>query len=208
MSAVLEFTQEPPREVWLISRYEPRKRKRVLLTPEDEEKIFNSSEYEIVGGEVYERPMPNPEHARIQAKLAAKMLIFVEENNLGMVYTECHFRLTEDQTRVPDVAFVSFESFPDTGEPTGSRWLTPPDLAVEIVSPNDVLQEVYEKIDEYLNAGVKQVWLIIPEQRILTVYRSRKNVTILTEEDELIGENVLPNFRVKLSYLFQKPLQK
>lgn len=208
MSAVLEFTPEPPKEVWLISRYEPRKRKRVLLTPEDEEKILSSSEYEIVDGELYERPMPNPTHSRIQIKLGSKLLAFVEENNSGMVYTECHFELKRNLTRVPDIAFVSFERFPENGEPAGSRWLISPDLAVEIVSPNDVLNEVFEKIDEYFAAKVKQVWLVSPEQKTLTIYRSRKSATILTEEDELISEDILPGFRLKLSDIFQKPTRK
>lgn len=91
MSAVLEFTQEPPREVWLISRYEPRRRKRILLTPENEEKILNSSEYEIVDGEVYERPMPNPKHGQIQALIATEINLFLKTNKLGAVYTETHF---------------------------------------------------------------------------------------------------------------------
>jgi Uma2 family endonuclease len=208
MSAVLEFTQEPPREVWLISRYEPRKRKRVLLTPEDEEKILSSSEYEIVNGELYERPLPNPEHSRIQLKLGAKLLSFVEENDLGMAYTECHYELAMKLTRVPDVAFVSFDRFPESGEPKDSRWRIPPDLAVEIVSPNDIWQEVYEKIDDYLRTGVKQVWVISPEQKILSVYRSRKDVTILTEEDDLISKDVLPGFHLKLSELFRQPKRK
>lgn len=205
MSTVLEFRSEPPKEVWVVSRYKPRKRQRVLLTPEDEEKILGSSEYEIVDGEIYERPMPNPEHGRIQLKLGSKLLAFVEENKLGMVYTECHFELKKNLIRVPDVSFVSFERFPQDGEPGGSRWLIQPDLAVEIVSPSDVLHEVFKKIDEYFAAKVKQVWLISPEQKFLTVYRSRKDSTILTEEDELVSEDILPGFRLKLSDIFQKP---
>lgn len=208
MPAVLEFTPDPPKEVWLVSRHESRKRQRVLLTPEEEEKILSSSEYEIVDAELYQRPIPNPAHSRIQIKVGSKLLAFAEEHNLGMVYTECHFQLKKNLTRVPDIAFVSFERFPPDGEPTGSRWLIQPDLAIEIVSPSDVLNEVFEKIDEYFEARVKQVWLVAPEQKILTIYRSRKNATILTEEDEFISEDVLPGFKLRLSDIFQKPIRK
>lgn len=204
MSAILEFTERPPKEVWLVSRDEP-VRKRVLLTRDEEEKIINSSRYEIVDGEIRERAMPNPEHARIEAKLSAKLTNFVEESNLGVVYSECHFELAEKLTRVPDVAFVSFERFPESGESKGSKWQIAPDLAIEIISPTDDYKDVFEKLDEYFVAGVKQVWLVEPERKVLTVYYSQTRTTILTENDELICEAVLPGFWLRLKEIFQMP---
>ena len=200
----MEITQEPPREVWLISRDKP-VRKKVWLTADEEEKIINSSRYEIVDGEIYERSMPNPEHARIEAKITTKIGKFLENNPIGEVYTECHFQLKKKLTRVPDIAFVSFERFPESGEPKGSKWLIAPDLAIEIISPTDDYEEVFKKLSEYFAAKVKQVWLVSPEQKTLTVYRSRKDAAILTEEDEVVCEEILPGFRLKLSDIFQAP---
>lgn len=205
LTADLEFAIEPPREVWLVSRHEPRKRRRVLLTPEQEEKLLSTSRFEIEDGEFQERPMPNPEHGRIQAKITIKIGVFLESNPIGEVYTETSFELEKKLNRVPDVAFVSFERFPESGESDGSRWQIVPDLAIEIVSPTDDYRDVFKKLDEYLAASVKQVWLVSPQQKTVSVYRSRKDVTIFVEEDELVCEEVLPGFRLKLSEIFQTP---
>ena len=204
MSAVLEDVETAPKEFWLVSNGEPARRK-VLLTPEFEEKIYSSGRYEIVYGEIKERSMPSPVHGRIQAKITAKLLSHVEENDLGAVYTETHFELAENLSRVPDIAFVSFERFPEEGEDKSSRWHVAPDLAVEVVSRTGNFEDVQEKITECFAFGVRQVWIVSPESKTLTVYHSRKQATILGDEDELICENALPGFRLKLTEIFQPP---
>jgi Uma2 family endonuclease len=206
MSAVLADVEIEPKEFWLVSNSEPARRK-ILLTPEFEEEIYSSGRYEIVYGEIKERSMPSPVHGRIQLKIAAKLLSHVEENNLGAVYTETHFELAENLSRVPDIAFVSFERFPEEGEDKSSRWHIAPDLAVEVVSPTDDYEDVQEKITEYFTFGVRQVWIVSPESKTLTFYHSRKQATILGEEDELVNEDILPGFRLKMSEIFQTPRQ-
>lgn len=204
MSAVLENTESKLQEFWLVSNGEP-VRKKIALTPEFEEEIYSSGRYEIVYGEIKERSMPSPVHGRIQLKIGAKLLSHVEENNLGVVYTETHFEFAENLSRVPDVAFVSFGRFPEDGEDKSSRWHIAPDLAVEVISPTDDYEDVQEKITEYFTFGVRQVWIVSPESKTLTVYQSRKQTTIFGEEDELICEDILPGFRLPLSEIFQKP---
>jgi len=204
MSTVAENLEIKPQEVWLVPKVNPA-RKKIALTPEFEEEIYSSGRYEIVYGEIKERSMPSPIHGRIQLKLGAKLLSHVEENNLGAVYTETHFEFAEKLSRVPDVAFVSFERFPESGEDESSRWHIAPDLAVEIISPTDDYEDVQEKITEYFTFGVRQVWIISPESKTLTVYFSRTEVKILTETDELKSEDILPDFRLNLSEIFQVP---
>ncbi len=204
MSAVTETNQSKTQEIWLVLNGEP-VRKKLPLTPEIENELLTSGRYEIVYGELRERAMPSPMHGRIQAKIAAKLLIFVEENNLGVVYTETLFQFAENLARVPDIAFISFERFPESGEEKGSRWHLAPDLAIEVISPTDDYEDVQEKITEYFTFGVKQVWIISPESKTLTVYHTRKQVTILSADDELICQDVLPNFRLRLSEIFQTP---
>ena len=204
MSSVTENLEAKPQEFWLIPSVSPA-RKKIALTPEFEEEIYSSGRYEIVYGEIKERSMPSPVHGRIQAKIAAKLLSHVEENNLGVVYTETHFEFAEKLSRVPDVAFVSFGRFPESGEDDTSRWHIAPDLAVEVISPTDDYEDVQEKITEYFTFGVKQVWIISPESKTLTVYFSRTSVKILTETDELTDEEVLSGFRLNLSEIFQVP---
>ncbi len=204
MSSVGETQETKPQEFWLVPNGEP-VRKRIALTPEFEEEIYSSGRYEIAYGEIKERPMPNPVHGRIQARIAAKMLLHVEENNLGAVYTETHFEFAKNLSRIPDIAFISFERFPEEGEDKSSRWHIAPDLAVEVVSPTDDYENVQEKITEYFTFGVRQVWIISPESKTFTVYFSRTEVKILTETDELVGEEILPGFRLKLSDIFTVP---
>lgn len=204
MSTVAENLEIKPQEVWLVPKVNP-VRKKIALTPEFEEEIYSSGRYEIVYGEIKERSMPSPIHARIQAKLAAKLVPHVEENNLGVIYTEALFEFAEKLSRIPDVAFVSFERFPESGEDESSRWHIAPDLAVEIISPTDDYEDVQEKITEYFTFGVRQVWIISPESKTLTVYFSRTEVKILTETDELKSEDILPDFRLNLSEIFQVP---
>lgn len=203
MPTVLEITQSKPQEVWLVAnnRY---LRKKIALTPDIEEEIRNSSRYEIVYGEVRERAMPSPIHGRIQAEIAAELRNFVKANRLGIVYTETRFEFAENLTRIPDVAFLSFERFPESGEEKG-KWHLAPDLAIEVISPSDDYEDVQEKITEYFTFGVRQVWIISPESKTLTVYHTRKKTTIFFADEELFCEEVVPNFRLQLSEIFQVP---
>lgn len=203
MSAVLELTQEAPREVWLFSRDDSTRRK-VFLTTAQEDEILNTGRFEIVRGELQERTMPNPTHGRIQAELAAELRNFVKRNKLGIIYTETVFQLTDDLSRVPDVAFLSFERFPETGETEGRFYLAP-DLAVEIVSPNDKLQEVTEKITEYFAAGVREVWLVEPNRKVLTVYHTPLKTTSFAIGDKLSDSAVLSALQLDLNEIFELP---
>lgn len=204
MSTVLENTKTETLEVWLVTNGRT-ERKKIYFTPEFEEEIYSSGRYEVVCGEIRERPMPSPIHGRIQAKITSEIDQFLAKNNLGIVYTETHFEFAKNLSRVPDVAFISFERFPKSGEDESSRWHIAPDLAIEVISPTDDYEDVQEKITEYFTFGVLQVWVISPETKTLTVYHTRKNVTILGIEDELVSGDILPDFRLKLSEIFSIP---
>jgi Uma2 family endonuclease len=77
----------------------------------------------------------------------------------------------------------------------------PPDLAVEVVSPQDTDEEVEAKVLDYLQNGVRMVWIIRPRTRTITTYRSMKDIRLLTEADVLSGENVLPGFTIPVREL-------
>jgi Uma2 family endonuclease len=100
--------------------------------------------------------------------------------------------------RLPDVAFVATGRFEDDRPPEGFSPV-PPDLAVAVLSPEDRSQPLLGKIGEYLDAGVRLIWVIDPETRRATRYRSLSDVRALTAEDELNGEDVLPGFRCRLA---------
>jgi Uma2 family endonuclease len=75
----------------------------------------------------------------------------------------------------------------------------PPDLAIEVVSPEDRVRDVYDRIGEYLQVGVPLVWVVDPEQRAAAVYRSVTDVRRVGSEDFLDGEAVVPGFRCRLA---------
>jgi Uma2 family endonuclease len=83
----------------------------------------------------------------------------------------------------------------------------PPDLVVEVLSPSDVSYEVDRRVQDYLGAGVKLVWVVHPQSRSVHVYRPGGQGVILSERDELEGEQVLPGFRLPVREIF-RPLEQ
>jgi Uma2 family endonuclease len=77
-----------------------------------------------------------------------------------------------------------------------------PDLVVEVVSPGDTQREVREKVEDWLRAGVRLVWVIFPATRTATAYRSLEDVIQLSEDDSLDGEEVVPGFNCRVGDLF------
>lgn len=115
----------------------------------------------------------------------------------GEVYAEQTFRCfpnDSDLLRRPDVAFISSGRIGRVEE-TGHVSIAP-DLAVEVISPNDTIDELEEKISEYLAAGVKAVWAVNPKFRWVRVHRPRQPLIELRENDVLADQEVLPGFSV------------
>jgi len=130
---------------------------------------------------------------------------FVKERQLGWTWGAdlgyvC-FPSAPGKVRRPDVSFVRKERLPEGLTSEGYLYI-PPDLAVEVISPNDLAYQVDHKVDEYLNAGVPLVWVINPEARKVFIHRRDQSVSALREADELSGEDVLPGFRCRVSTIF------
>jgi len=161
-------------------------------------------EYEIVNGQPEEKVMGGAQHGGIGVRFIIRLGGFVEAQRLGGLYgPDTSFKIGENE-RLPDAAFVAASRIPEEGEPEGA-WPIPPDLAVEIISPNDLYEKVMTKVIEYLTNGVRQVWLISPEHRTVTIYSSPTDVKVLQETDELDGGEVIPGFRLRVAELFQGP---
>ena len=110
-----------------------------------------------------------------------------------------------DRERRPDVAFVSFERWPrDKRIPRTRSWPVIPDLAVEIVSLSNTADDVAEKLQEYFQVGVRQVWVLYPRQAWVYVYTSTTSVRVLARGAELDVGDVLPGLRLSLRNLFDK----
>lgn len=168
----------------------------IILDPE--------KEYEIVEGQPEEKEMEGGRHGGVGARLVARLVMHTEKTLLGGVYgPDTTFTIGRNE-RLPDVAFMSASRIPAEGEPEGI-WPIAPDLAVEIISANDLFEKVIAKVHEYFDAGVRQVWLISPEHRTIIIYHSQTQITILSEEDELVSGDILPGFRCRVGELFQQP---
>ena len=146
-----------------------------------------------------ERWEPNPVGSG--ARLSSRLDPFCEEHDLGIVWAadngyQC-FPHAPGLVRKPDVSFVRSGRLPGDVAPEG--WVKiPPDLAVEVVSPNDSVEELEEKLDDYRKAGVPLVWVIYPEARKAKVLRLDGPPGELGEDDELSGEDIIPGFRCPL----------
>jgi Uma2 family endonuclease len=160
--------------------------------------------YERVDGEIRVSPA-GFRHEGVGMALAARLWVFVTERRLGhVVGSSAGFRWPgrkvdrPDSVRSPDVSFVAAGRFPDERWPVGFAELAP-DLAVEVLCPNDNSRDVLEKVGEYLDAGSRLVWVIDPEARTAAVHRSLTDVRVLREADALEGEDVVPGFACRLA---------
>ena len=103
---------------------------------------------------------------------------------------------------IPDLAFVRADRVP----PEDERWhIAPfaPDLAVEVISPNDRYVEVMEKVERYARAGVPLVWLVDPRRRVVEVHALGQPPLTLHESDTLDGGDVLPGFALLVADIFR-----
>jgi len=152
--------------------------------------------HELVDGRIVVSPA-GYRHGRIAVRLVRRLDQHATDHQLGDVLdSSTGFRLPGGNVRSPDVAFVA------AGRVAGRAPLGffdgAPDLAVEVLSPEDDPRAVLDKIGEYLKAGARLVWVIDPNQRSAAVYRSLTNVRRLTESDALDGEDVAPGFSCPL----------
>ena len=166
--------------------------------------IDPDKQIEYVDGSPEVKEMAGAKHSGVGTRLIIEMGIYIKANNLGRIYgPDATFAIGNNE-RIPDISFVSASRIPPEGEPL-KGWNFAPDLAVEIVSPNDLYVKVHNKIREYFAAGVKEVWLVSPEEKTVTVYSSPKEDKVLTQEDVLTSEELLPGFNCPLSEIFIDP---
>ncbi len=176
------------------------------LTAED---LFNlpadNMRHELVKGELITMPPSSGEHGLRTFNIAALLGPFIKRNNLGVgLGAETGFLITRnpDTVRAPDCAFVRTERMPAENM-RKKFWPLAPDLAVEVLSPSESASEVLEKIDEWLAAGTRLVWVVDPEKKNVRVYAPNRQPQVLHLKDRLSGEDVLPGLSVDVAEIFQ-----
>lgn len=158
---------------------------------------------ELVEGELLRLSPGGFEHGTVAMQIGSMIAEYVDRHHLGLVTAaETGFRIARnpDTVRAPDAGFVTasrVSAMPRRGFFEGA-----PDLAVEVVSPDDRWSEVTAKAAAWVQAGTKLVWVVDPPNRTITVYAPSLSVRVLGEQDTLEAGDVIPGFRVAVSEVF------
>ncbi len=159
---------------------------------------------ELVRGELIMMSPGGAEHGRIIINVTGPLFTFLkQQQQLGVLYgAETGFRIAHDPdtVRAPDVAFVRADRIP--AAPVKGFFPGPPDLAVEVLSPDDRASEVLDKVRDWLQAGCQAVWIVDPRTRRMSIYRSSNQIAELGESDVLSGEDLLPGFSIPVAEIF------
>jgi Uma2 family endonuclease len=178
----------------------------ILLTAEEFSRLpqpEDGSQQELVKGVIVTMPPPSLYHGRVCLLIGRKLGDFVEAHNLGIAASNDSGVIlgrNPDTVRGPDVAFWSHETLPQP--PREGYPSVPPNLVVEVVSPSDVFTRVQRKVQDYLRAGVRMVWILVPEDRSVAVFRSGREPIVLSNGETLSGEDILPGFACPVTELF------
>lgn len=157
-----------------------------------------ASEYAC--GEVVQKPMPNRHHAAIQLFIGVILFEFLRKTRIGRAFTEfrCIFGPPgQERTYVPDLTYVANEHLSND-----LHLRRAPDLAVEVLSPDQDAGRFLDKIQFYLQHGVRLIWVIDPDRETVTVLIPGADARVLTPGDTLDGGDVLPAYSVTVAEIF------
>ncbi len=160
--------------------------------------------HELVAGELRTMAPGGGEHGWVTSDLHVSLAVHVRAQRLGRVFAaETGFLLATnpDTVRAPDVAFVRRERVRAVGRQP-AYWPGPPDLAIEVVSPGDRPREVAEKVATWLHYGTRMVIVVDPRRHTVAVHRPGQPVRVLSEDDVLDGEDVVPGWSLPVRGLF------
>jgi Uma2 family endonuclease len=168
---------------------------------------YDSRRLELSEGELIEMSPASGKHGTLASKLDRRIGVFVETHQLGVVtasgtgYILSNNSNGRDSVRAPDVGFLSAARVPEGGLPDEGYISVPPDLAVEVVSPNDDAEDLHLKIQQYLKAGTRLVWVFYPKSKSVAVHTPAGAHTVEIE-GALDGGDVLPGFSLPLRDVF------
>ncbi|MDZ7632684.1 MAG: Uma2 family endonuclease [Gemmatimonadaceae bacterium] len=155
---------------------------------------------ELVAGHILVREPPGYQHGDVAARLLVAIGTFAYAHKLGRVLAaESGFTLfrNPDTVRAPDVAFIRADRVPDRDLHTYPEFA--PDLAVEVLSPSDRAGKVLSKVGDWIDAGARLVWVVDPVRRLARVYRADGSESLLSADDALDGEDVLPGLVIPIA---------
>ena len=175
-----------------------------LITAEELLQRGNDQRGELVRGEFIPMNWENGTHGRLTLRIARIVMDNVTKHDSGESFGAGTGFITTrnpDTVRAPDFAFIAKERLPLISDLDEFISIAP-DLAVEVVSPNDRWTRIEEKVQEYLRAGVRLIWVIDPTTKTIHVYQGFSDVTLLTVADQLGGGEVLSGFAAPVARIF------
>lgn len=171
---------------------------RTDVTVDELEKLSLPFPAELYNGKVVFK-MPNPAHGMIQNTMGRKIGNYLESHPIGIVFDDTNYRLWPErkrESRAPDVSFILKDRLP---KDLFRYPAIAPDLAVEILSPDDSFEDMMEKVDEYLTQGAKLVWVIISRTREVLICTAQSKYMV---RDKLTAPELLPGFELPVKDIF------
>ena len=176
------------------------------ITPEQLLALPDSKGLELVRGKLLENKV-GAESSQLAMDIVEFFVIYLRGNRIGRLFgPETSFKCFPHDAmmvRKPDVAFLSYEKWP-ANKKIGAYVKVAPDLAIEVLSPNDVVKEVYEKVEDYLKAGVSLIWVVNEFGRFVEIHTPHESPRIANLKDVLTCEQILPGFRCVVSEIFAR----
>jgi Uma2 family endonuclease len=158
---------------------------------------------DLLDGVIYMASPESTDDNDLEAWLVSLVRGYSDELEIGNVYvSRVAFRITEKQGPEPDLAFVSKRR-----RRTIHRGFVggPPDVAVEIVSPDSVQRDYIEKRQIYEHAGVREYWIIDPAKRRATFLRLTRGKFREVELDgHIFRSTAMPGFWLDVRWLWAK----
>jgi len=159
---------------------------------------------ELIEGKIIHMAPAGAQHGDIAMEIAFRIKAFTSANKLGKVYaaeTGFIIKRNPDTVRAPDVAFVQSNRLPNIVDP--GFFNGPPDLAVEVSSPNDRWSDVLAKVDQWLAAGAISVWVVDPPSQSIEIYRRQSLTVRYHAGQQLADEPTLPGFALDVAEVFK-----
>jgi Uma2 family endonuclease len=176
---------------------------RKIWTDEEFMALPEDGRYELVNGELVNMGNSGMEHGEIGSFLGGSLSLYVRSNQLGRVCdSSTAFSMKNGNKRSPDVSFVARERLQGIRRLPKGYFQGSPDLAVEILSPTNTVEEIHDKIVEYFENDTRLVWVIHPDEQYVLIYHSPSPDRLLRIDDSLEGEDVISGFTLPVAELF------
>jgi Uma2 family endonuclease len=177
-----------------------------VYTYRDYEKLPEGAPYQLIKGELVMSPSPTPYHQRLSKRIGYILYRFAEkENKLGEVfYAPIDIYLEDTEVYQPDIIFISKENLKIIGE---KRIEGAPDLVVEVISPSSAYYDLRYKFDMYARHGVKEYWIVYPDEATIELYENQEGKFIMVEKktkDEILYSRLLKGLSIPLKEIFEE----